>query len=118
MDLDIVEKLWQTSKAITGFAVVQALVYLYVTEKSEIRPRIRERWILVFGLIIAFHTVYILGIGWCHTKMLELATSNSQAAIAQSALFGIRVGQQGIVILLGALALYITWLNKPLNEKR
>ena len=112
MELGLFDKLWDTSYAITGFAVAQALIYLYATEKESIAAQIRTRWRGVSVAIIVFHALYIYAIGWCHTTMAEVAKTELKNAAYSDILHGIGLGQQGFIALLGGFALYITILNR------
>ncbi len=116
MDLELFDKLWQLSNTITGFAVAQALVYFYASEKEPIRSQIHSNKKLISTMIVLFHSLYIYAVWWCHSNMLVLVNSKESDNYTEI-LYGIQVGQQSFIALLGLSALSITLLNQNSKNK-
>ena len=110
MKLDLSEKLWQTSYAVTGFAILQAIAYLYSLEKPGICKPVHEGLIWSLPLIVAFHAMYIGAIQWCFVRIKSLAGPVGISIEEKTILDRIKQGQQITVVLFGVLALAITVL--------
>jgi uncharacterized membrane protein len=120
MDIDspaaLIGVLFNATYAITGFAVAQALAYLYATEKTEIRNKIAARKSLVQGSIIAFHTLYVGAIFWCYSAIRCIAKVAEFNSDLFSVYSKIGVGQAFIVGVFGAYIYLITSMVEPNNN--
>ncbi len=113
-DINLVKLLLDTTYTITGFVIAQALAYLYMIEKTEIRPQILIKKTWVLKAIIIFHFAYIAGIFFCHliTHLIINETNvNSYYALTFWLIGG---GQTIIILMFGGFAYFIT---KTLQSK-
>jgi len=75
MESKLSEKLWDLANLITGFAIAQAIAYLYSLGKNDGAQSIAGLIILVvLVLIIFFHILYMWAVLWCHTRVHDLET--------------------------------------------
>ena len=112
-DIDLVKLLLDTTYTICGFAIAQALAYLYIIEKTEIRPQILIKKTSVLNAIIAFHVIYIAGIILCHL-IIQWIVCVTNAKSYYALTFGlIGIGQTFIILMFGGFAYFITKTLQP-----
>ena len=111
MKIDLSEKLWQTSWAVTGFAIAQAVAYLYALEKPGICTPMHNGLIWSIPVIVIFHSIYLLAIQWCFGQIAKLDTTSDISIEEKTILSRIKLGQQITVASFGILACTITLLT-------
>ena len=99
--LNLADKLWQASMAITAFAVLQGLAFLIVAHDDSLQVALfRGKWyVLVF--IVVYHFGFCVAIYWCHSELRKLALDQSEKIvthISQRVMFGqlVMVGSFGL----------------------
>jgi len=112
-NINLVKLLLDTTYGITGFVIAQALAYLYMIEKTEIRPQILIKKTLVLNAIIIFHFAYIAGIILCHL-IIQWIVCVTNAKSYYALTFGlIGCGRAIIISIFGSFAYFITKTLQP-----
>ena len=112
-DIDLVKLLLDTTYTICGFAIAQALAYLYMIEKTEIRPQILIKKTSVLNAIIAFHAIYIAGIIFCHHIIYKIVSDPNVNSYYAKTFLLIGGGQAIIILMFGIFTYFITKTLQP-----
>ena len=102
------DMLWQTSFAVTGFAAVQALAYLYATVTSDIRKRmVPISKLLRLGIIIA-HVLYIAAVTACWISILSTEILSTESSRIVTIATWVYAGQLILLLCVFALTYFAT----------
>ena len=94
------DKLWQASMAITAFAVLQGLGFLFSAPGAELQKALdRGQW-YVTALIIFYHLLFCAGIHWCHKEIKTLSDNDQSNRVSKF----VEAGQIFMVLSFGVFS--------------
>lgn len=112
MDVDelrrsIGKQYWSLANAITAFAVLQSLAFVYAL--AEDSAKIRSVEPIVTWAIAGSIVVYVLAVALCHRAQTSTLPQDSRLDSARSWLFWTMVGRAFAIVLFGAFGLAILY---------